>query len=75
MCGAPLPAARRAAAEITAIHAVDQTLQKAYNSGDVDTVVGLYADNAILQPPGAPRAVGKAAIKSYFASDIAAVNP
>jgi uncharacterized protein (TIGR02246 family) len=59
-------------AEVAAIHAVDQVWEKAYNAGDVDTVVGLYAEHAILLPPGAPRASGKAAIRSFFASDMAA---
>lgn len=56
--------------EVAAIHAVDVVFVKAYNSGDVDTVLAQYDDHAILQPPGAPAANGKAAIKAYFSVDI-----
>jgi uncharacterized protein (TIGR02246 family) len=59
-------------AEVAAIHAVDQAWVKAYNSGDVDTVVSLYAEDAVLLPPGAPQANGRAAIRTYFEQDIAA---
>jgi len=61
-----------AASEVAALHAVDQTWVKAYNAGDVDTVVGLYDEHALLLPPGAPGANGRAAIRAYFAKDMAA---
>ena len=58
--------------EVAAIQAVDAIFVKAYNSGDVDTVVAQYAVHAVLQPPGAPAADGKAAIHTFFATDIPA---
>ena len=58
--------------EVAAIQAVDAVFVKAYNSGDVDTVVAQYADHAVLQPPGAPAAEGKSAIHTFFATDIPA---
>ncbi len=60
------------AADVAAIHAVDQVWVKAYNSGDVDTVVSLYAEHAVLLPPGAPSANGRAAIRAFFEKDTAA---
>ena len=61
-----------AAADVAAMQAVDQTWLKAYNAADADTIAGLYDEQAILQPPGAPSAHGRAAIRAYFVSDVAA---
>jgi ketosteroid isomerase-like protein len=61
-------------AEVAAIHAVDQVWVKAYNAGDVDTVVSLYAEHAILLPPGVPSANGRTAIRAFFVKDIAAAT-
>jgi uncharacterized protein (TIGR02246 family) len=58
------------ASDVAALHAVDQAWVKAYNAGDVDGVAGLYDENAILLPPGAPGASGRAAIRAFFAKDI-----
>ncbi len=60
------------AADVAAMHAVDQVWVKAYNAGDVDTVASLYDEHAVLLPPGAPGANGRAAIRAFFAKDIAA---
>ena len=58
--------------EVAALHAVDQVWVKAYNSGDVDAVVSLYAEQAVLLPPGAPSADGRDAIRAFFKKNIAA---
>ena len=60
------------AAEVVAIQTVDQAWLKAYNGGDADAVAGLYDEKAVLLPPGAPAAHGRAAIHAFFVSDIAA---
>lgn len=54
-----------------ALHAADDAWAKAYNGGSVDGVTALYDEKAVLLPPGAPAAVGRAAIRSFFAKDIA----
>jgi len=54
-----------------AIHAITQAWAKAYNAGDGKAVSSLYADQAVLLPPGAPAAKGKAAIQTFFARDTA----
>jgi len=60
------------AAEVAALHAVDQRWVKAYNAGDVDTVASLYEEQAVLLPPGAPGVSGRAAIHAFFAKDMPA---
>ena len=60
------------AAEVAAIHAADQVWLKGYNSGDVDTVASLYAEDAVLLPPGVSSAHGKTAIRAFFEQDMAA---
>jgi len=59
------------AADVAALHAVDQAWVKAYNAGDADTVASLYEENAVLLPPGAPAATGRAAIHAFLAKEIA----
>lgn len=59
------------AAEVAALHAADQAWTKAYNGGDVEGVVSLYDENAVLLPPGAPPMSGRAAIRAFFAKDMA----
>ncbi len=58
--------------DVAAIHAADQAWLKAYNAGDANAVAGLYDENAILMPPGAPAVHGRAAIHTFFVSDTAA---
>lgn len=64
-------AAADSAKEVSALQAVDQTWVKAYNSGDVDTLASLYDEHAVLLPPGAPGANGRAAIRAFLAKDSA----
>jgi ketosteroid isomerase-like protein len=54
---------------VAAVHAADDSWVKAYNSGDLDTVVSLYDENAVIYPPGAPPAHGRAAIRAFFVKD------
>jgi len=44
---------------------------KAYNGGDGKAIAALYAEDALLLPPGAPTAKGRAAILDFIAKDIA----
>jgi uncharacterized protein (TIGR02246 family) len=44
---------------------------KAYNGGDAKGVAALYAEDALLLPPGSPGVSGRAAILAYFTKDIA----
>jgi ketosteroid isomerase-like protein len=57
------------AVALAAIHAADARWEKAYNAGDLDTVVGLYDENAVIFPPGAAPVHGRAAIRAFFVKD------
>ena len=46
----------------------------AYNAGDADGVMKLYAEDAVVMPPGAPVVYGRAAIREYIAGDSAAAK-
>src|SRR5207253_7504315 len=60
------------AAEVAAIHAVDDVWVKAFNAGDADTMAAQYEEHAVLLPPGAPAAHGQAAIHAFFAKMVQA---
>jgi len=60
------------AADVAAMHAVDQAWLKAYLAADADALANLYDEKAVLQPPGAPAAHGRAAIKAFLGADAAA---
>ena len=71
-CAKNAPSAGDTAADEQAIRAINPAWFKAYNAGDVDGVVALYADDAVLNIPGAPAARGRAAIRDAYVTDIAA---
>jgi len=54
-----------------AIRAISPIWAKAYNAGDAKAISALYAEQAVLLPPGFPAAKGKAAIQAYFVKDTA----
>ena len=64
-------AASPASADEAAIRAQTTSWGKAYNGGDAKAVAALYAEDALLLPPGAPGVSGRAAILQYFTKDIA----
>lgn len=57
--------------EVAALQAVDQAWVKAYNTGDADVMASFYDEDAVLLPPGAPAANGRAAIRAFLAKDSA----
>ena len=65
------PAASPASADETAIRAQSADWVKAYNGGDAKAVAALYAEDALLLPPGAPGVRGRPAILEFFTKDIA----
>ena len=66
------PPASTAAADEAAIRAGADSWTAAYNAGDVEKVVALYADEAVLMPPNVQALPGRAAITKYLTQDIAA---
>jgi len=84
LAGTPASAAQAAGRDEAAIRAQTTSWVKAYNGGDAAAIAALYADDAMLMPPGAQSATGKAAILAFATKDIAsskaagaifAVNP
>ena len=69
-CAQSAPPAADTAADEAALRAADSTWFAAYNAGDVDGVAALYADDAVLNMPGAPPARGSAAVRGALAKDI-----
>jgi uncharacterized protein (TIGR02246 family) len=65
-------AAPDTAADETAARAVNIAWYKAYNAGDGAAVAALYAEDAVLNAPGAPAARGKASISEYYVKGVAA---
>ena len=60
-----------AASEAAAVHAADDAWVKAYNAGQVATVVALYDESSMIYPPGVPAVQGRAAIQAFLEKDMA----
>lgn len=58
-------------ADESAFRTINNSWFKAYNAGDVDGIVALYADDAVVSAPGVPAARGQAAIRKLLTKDIA----
>ena len=71
---APAPVVVDTAAEEIKLKADALSWFEFYNKGDADGVANLYAENALLMPPNAATATGRAAIRAFIASDIAATK-
>ena len=53
------------------IRAGTETWVKLFNSGNAAAMVALYAEDAVVMPPGAPQARGHAAIKPLLQKEVA----
>ena len=71
MAGVVHAAAPAAGADEAAIRAQTTAWEKAYNGGDAKGLTALYADDALMMPPGVAGVSGKAAILAYITKDIA----
>jgi ketosteroid isomerase-like protein len=68
------PAASPAAdttADEAALKAATSTWIEAYNAGEVEKMVALYEDDAVLMPPHAPVAQGHAAMRTFLNAETA----
>ena len=63
--------ASAAAAEAT-IRAGTTTWNDAYNAGEVDKILALYAEDTVVMPPNVPAITGREALRAYLTKDIAA---
>ena len=66
--------AQAASPDEAAIRAQTTAWEKAFAAGDAKALAALYADDAVLSPPGVPSVTGRAAIQEYFAKDVAAAK-
>ena len=64
-------AAEDTSADEAVIRASAPAWADAYNAGDADEMAAMYWENAVLQPPGAPAATGRTAIRTFLAGDSA----
>jgi uncharacterized protein (TIGR02246 family) len=71
-CAPPAPPAVDTSADEAAIKAGTDTWFEAYNAGDVETIVGLYAEDGVVMPPQVLAAYGHGAIRTFLAADIIA---
>ena len=71
---APQKALHDTAADVSALASTAAGWQKAYNEKNADGVAALYSEDAQLLPPGNPAVNGRAAIRDYWANDIAATG-
>jgi ketosteroid isomerase-like protein len=56
---------------VAAVHAADDAWVKAYNAGQLESVVALYDENAVVYAPGMAPLHGRAAIHGQFEKDMA----
>ena len=70
-CTAATPAAVDTSADEATIKAMTAAWLDAYNAGDVEKIVAMYAEDAVLMPPHAPVASGQAGIRSFLQTDTA----
>ena len=73
-CAPAAPPPVNTAAEEAALKAVTAAWLDAYNAGDVEKIVAMYADDAVLMPPHAAVAIGHAAIRAFLTADTAAAK-
>lgn len=64
-------AAQDTAADEAAIRAATAAWTADYNAGDAAALAAHYAEDAVLQPPNAPSASGRAAIGEFLGADSA----
>ena len=70
-CAPAAPPAADTPADEAALKAVTAAWLEAYNAGDVEKIVAMYAENGVLMPPHAAVATGHAAIRAFLTADTA----
>lgn len=63
--------AASASGDEAAIRAQGRSWEKAFNGGDAKALAALYAEDALLLPPGVSGVRGRAAIQEYFTKEVA----
>jgi uncharacterized protein (TIGR02246 family) len=73
-CAPAAPPPVDTAAEEAALKAITAAWLNAYNAGDVEKIVAMYTEDAVLMPPHAAVATGHAAIRAFLTADTAAAK-
>jgi len=63
-----------ASADEAVIRAGTDTWNAAYNAGDADRIVALYADDAVVMPPNVAALTGHEALRQFLTKDMAAAK-
>ncbi|QFZ84023.1 SgcJ/EcaC family oxidoreductase [Variovorax paradoxus] len=66
--------AQTATAATTAIHQQLRRYEQALNTSDVDSVMALYADDAVFMPQNSPPAVGRDAVRTAYRQVFSAIK-
>lgn len=76
ICSLPVISMQNPAANTpeTLIDGLRQQFNFAYNAGNAAALAGLFAEDAVLMPPGAPAAVGRYAIQARYAAQFANIQ-
>ena len=69
------PSAADTGEDKAALRAADEAFMRAYWKGDLEAVVALYAQDAVLLPANSPEVKGRDAIRKYYAADLAGLKP
>jgi hypothetical protein len=70
-CSPATPPAVDTTGDDAALKAATNTWIAAYNAGDVEKIVALYSDDAVLMPPHAAVARGHDGIRAFLTADTA----
>jgi len=68
------PTAVDTSADEAAIRATGKSWFEAFKAGDVEKVVGTYADDAVVMPPNAPPMTSKDALRAFFTSETSGIK-
>jgi uncharacterized protein (TIGR02246 family) len=72
--GKPCPSKAQLAKQRSGIEALLKSYEQALNASDVEGVVKLYTDDAVLLPPNAPTAVGIDAVRATYRGIFQAID-
>jgi len=73
-CAPAAPPPVDTTADEAALKAVTAAWLNAYNAGDVEAIVAMYEEDAVLMPPHAAVATGHAGIRAFLTADTAAAK-
>jgi ketosteroid isomerase-like protein len=70
-CAPSAPDAGNTKADEDAMRQGTEAWVAAYSKGDVDAILALYAEDAVVMPPGVPAATNRDALRDFLTTDIA----